>query len=109
MAVGRSRGWFTQSSHDATPVRVGTGTCLCVCRTSLLIADGGGEGTKAGRQDQPRGEKRRAAAAAGEEEEEECGAILPAAVTTAGTIYSRPINKAPADSDTQAERGIIFI
>lgn len=37
------------------------------------------------------------------------GEILLAAVTTVGAIYSRPINKAPADSDTQADRGIIFI
>lgn len=41
----------------------------------------------------------------GREEKE----ILPAAVTTAGAIYSSPINKAPTDSDTQADRGIIFI
>lgn len=32
-----------------------------------------------------------------------------AAVTTVGAIYSSPINKAPTDSDTQADRGIIFI
>lgn len=36
-------------------------------------------------------------------------AILLAAVTTVGAIYSSPINKAPTDSDTQADRGIIFI
>lgn len=36
-------------------------------------------------------------------------AILLAAVSTVGAIYSSPINKAPTDSDTQADRGIIFI
>lgn len=44
--------------------------------------------------------------------EPECtgrAAILLAAVTTEGAIYSSPINKAPTDSDTQADRGIIFI